>query len=427
MTVVNEPPTVATAASATPGTVTGTTSALTVLGADDEGEGNLSYTWSTTTAPGGAPAPTFSVNGSNAAKNTTVTFGAVGTYGLTATITDAGRLSVTSGVTVTVSPALTNIVVSPATGNMALLSTQTFTAVAQDQFGSPLTAQPTARGRPVRVSITTGGGGFFTAPGTPGSVTITATSGSIQSTANVTVYNDHPPTVATAATATLNPTGTTAAFSVLGADDDGESYLSYTWSTTAAPSGAPSPTFSVNGTNAAKNTTVTFGAVGTYHLTATIADAGGLSVTSNATVVVQPIATTIIAVSPATVTVESMGMQQFGVTCTDQFGKPFTPQANVVWSATGGGITSAGLFTAPGPSGSVTVTATSGSIQGTANVTVANAPPTVATVASATPDVIASTTAALTVLGADDEGESNLSYTWSTTTAPNGAGAAHSV
>ena len=96
----------------------------------------------------------------------------------------------------------------------------------------------------------------------------------------------------------------------------------------------------------------------------TITDALGLSTKSNVTFAVQPIATTIIAVSPATVIVESMGTQQFGVTCTDQFGKSFTPQANVVWSATRGSITPAGLFTAPGPSGSVTITVACGSIQG---------------------------------------------------------------
>ena len=43
---------------------------LTVLGADDGGEANLTYTWSPT-----GPAPlTFSANGTNASKNTTAIF-----------------------------------------------------------------------------------------------------------------------------------------------------------------------------------------------------------------------------------------------------------------------------------------------------------------------------------------------------------------
>ena len=45
-------PTVATAAAASPSTVTGTTTALSVLGADDGGEANLKYTW-TVMGPGG--------------------------------------------------------------------------------------------------------------------------------------------------------------------------------------------------------------------------------------------------------------------------------------------------------------------------------------------------------------------------------------
>ena len=51
MTVAPAPPTVATAAAASPSPVTGLTTALSVLGADDAGESNLTYTWSTTGTP----------------------------------------------------------------------------------------------------------------------------------------------------------------------------------------------------------------------------------------------------------------------------------------------------------------------------------------------------------------------------------------
>ena len=43
---VDEPPTVAQPAAANPNPVTGTTTNLSVLGADDGGEANLTYTWS---------------------------------------------------------------------------------------------------------------------------------------------------------------------------------------------------------------------------------------------------------------------------------------------------------------------------------------------------------------------------------------------
>ena len=84
-----------------------------MLGADDGGESNLTYTWSATSVPSGAVAPRFNVNGSNAAKNTTATFSKAGAYTLQCTIKDAGGLSVTSSVNVTVNAVLTTIVVIP--------------------------------------------------------------------------------------------------------------------------------------------------------------------------------------------------------------------------------------------------------------------------------------------------------------------------
>src|SRR5262249_16641679 len=66
----NRARTVAQAAAASPTTVTGKTTSLSVLGADDGGEANLRYTWTSS----GPAAVTFSVNGSNAAKTTVATF-----------------------------------------------------------------------------------------------------------------------------------------------------------------------------------------------------------------------------------------------------------------------------------------------------------------------------------------------------------------
>jgi len=94
----NQAPTVAAAATASPNPTTGTTSALSALGADDGGEANLTYTWATTGTPPGTVS--FSVNGSNAAKKTTATFSQPGSYALVVTIRDASGLSVSSGLTV---------------------------------------------------------------------------------------------------------------------------------------------------------------------------------------------------------------------------------------------------------------------------------------------------------------------------------------
>ena len=145
ITIVINPPTVATAATATPSTVLGTTANLSVLGADPDGESNLSYTWATTGTPPAAVA--FSINGTNAAKQTTVTFAAAGSYSFQVTINDLGGLSTISTVNVVVDQTLTSILVSPANTNVDAGSTQQFAATAFDQFGARWPPNPHSVGR----------------------------------------------------------------------------------------------------------------------------------------------------------------------------------------------------------------------------------------------------------------------------------------
>ena len=399
----------ATAAAATPATVTGTTTALSVLGADDAGESNLTYAWATTGTP--PAAVSFSANGSNAAKNSTATFSKAGSYTFQVTITDAGGLTATSSVSVTVNQTLTSIVVTPAAPSLASHATQQFTAAGFDQFGSAMSLGTTTWSTTAG-SITSGG--LFTAPYASASVTVTATSGSVSGTTVATV-TDGAPTVATAAAAApATVTGTTTALSVLGADDAGESNLTYSWATTGTPPAAVS--FSANGSNAAKNTTATFSKAGNYTFQVTITDDGGLSTTSSVTVTVSQTLTSI-TVTPATPALASHATQQFTASGLDQFGSAMS-LGTTTWTATAGSITSGGLFTAPYASASVTVKATSGSVNGTTVATVTNAAPTVATAAAATPATVTGTTTALSVLGADDAGEANLTYTWATTGTP---------
>jgi hypothetical protein len=138
----NQPPTVAQSASATPNPVNASATALSVLGADDGGEANLTYTWQAMTDPAGA-SPVFSTNGTNAAKNTTVTFNRAGAYTFLVTITDTGGPSVTSSVNVTVNQVITTIIVTPQAVTLANRAQQQFTAQALDQFSQPLAVQPT--------------------------------------------------------------------------------------------------------------------------------------------------------------------------------------------------------------------------------------------------------------------------------------------
>jgi hypothetical protein len=281
----NQAPTVAQAAAASPNPVTAMKTTVTVLGADDGGEAILRYTWSST----GPATVTFSPNGTNAAKTATATFTVAGTYTLTVTISDLGGLSVTSSVNVTVTAA------------------------------------------------------------------------------------NQPPTVAKAAVATPNPvTGKTTALSVLGADDGGAANLRYTWF-----SSGPAPvTISANGTNAAQNVTATFAQAGSYTFTVTIADVGGLTITSSVKVTVQQKLTTIV-VSPGTATVAVRQTLQFSAQAFDQFGVLLVTQPTFRWSLSGhGSVSSTGLYTAPRSTGGpYTVSASASGVKGSAKVTIVSSVP----------------------------------------------------
>ncbi|MGD0462391.1 MAG: hypothetical protein ABSB74_07870 [Tepidisphaeraceae bacterium] len=182
------------------------------------------------------------------------------------------------------------------------------------------------------------------------------------------------PTIAQAAAAAPNPvTGTTANLSVLGSESGTDAGLNYTWSVTAAPSGAATPTFSANGTNAAKNTTATFFAAGHYTFLATITDTNAQSVTSSVNVTVNQTVTTAL-VSPASAAVGEEGTKQFSALAYDQFGVVLATQPAFTWSVENGGglISSTGLYVAPDATGAATVMAASGSVSNTATVIISN-------------------------------------------------------
>jgi predicted acyltransferase (DUF342 family) len=97
----NQAPTVAVAAAASANPVIGLTTNLSVLGADDGGEGNLTYTWEAVTVPNFAWV-NFSNNGANASKNTAATFSGPGSYTVRVTIEDQYLVRTSSVVTITV-------------------------------------------------------------------------------------------------------------------------------------------------------------------------------------------------------------------------------------------------------------------------------------------------------------------------------------
>lgn len=175
-----QPPAIVTPANASPQTVTGTQTVLSVTATDDGGPVNLTYTWSVLGTP--PAAVTYSVNGTSGASATTVTFAQPGTYDFRVAIRDIVGNSVASDVRVTAVSAGANVTLAPATARLGLRDTVQFSATATDQFGQAM---------PVTWSLASGGGsispsGLYT-PSSPGTAVVEAACGTASQTASVTV------------------------------------------------------------------------------------------------------------------------------------------------------------------------------------------------------------------------------------------------
>jgi autotransporter-associated beta strand protein len=304
-----------------------------------------------------------SVNGTNAGQDTTATFSAAGTYAFTVTIADPGGMTATSTVNVTVNQMLTSITVGPTAVGVNAAAPQQFTATGYDQFGTALVNQPSFTWT-TNVGSISSPGGLLTASNSSVTGSVTATSEAVSGSSTVTV-TDNPPTVATLAAATPSVVnGTSTTLTALGADvDTGPGSLTYTWATTGTPP-APVAFNNVNGTNAGQDTAATFTAAGTYAFTVTIADPGGMTVTSSVNVTVNQTLTSI-TVAPASSGLGAAGSQPFTATAFDQFGAALGAQPAFAWSVVGAGIIdNSGDYSPPYTAGSATVVAANGSLTG---------------------------------------------------------------
>jgi hypothetical protein len=205
--------------------------------------------------------------------------------------------------TLTASPVLTTIDVSPTSASVQTGATQQFSATGKDQFGQPLSPQPTF------AWAASGGGsisssGLFTAGSTGGGpFTITASTGGVSGTASVTVTT--PPVLTSItvspASATVQ-TGATQQYMATGRDQSGQplsSQPSFTWSVSGGGSIGPSGLFTA-GSSAGGPFTVT-ATSGSVH--------GNASVTVTA-----PSQDFTISVSPASRTVSRGGTATYTVT-----------------------------------------------------------------------------------------------------------------
>jgi hypothetical protein len=375
VTAPNNPPTVATAAAASPNPVTASTTNLSVLGADDGGEVALTYTWATTGTP--PAAVSFSANGTNAAKNTAATFAKAGSYTLQVTIKDAQNATVASSVTVTVNQTQTTLSVSPASATVNINAAQQFTANANDQFGAAISPQPAFSW------VVSGGGtisasGLFTAGVTAGGpYTVTATAGSQNATASVTVtavFSSTKLTIAAATASSVENAGTPASAAI-------DNNAGTRWA--SAFSDPQWITFDLGSAKTATRVVLVWEAASgkTYKIQGSNDAAFGTSTDLY---------------SFTTATCGAARTDSLTLTTTGSF-RYVRMLGQVRCTGYGYSIWEARIYGASAPF---------------------SLPPTVAAAASASPNPATGVTANLSVLGADDGGELALTYTWAATGTP---------
>lgn len=225
-----------------------------------------------------------------------------------------------------------SVSISPSAASITAGTTQTLTATVTGSANTAVTWSSTGG----TVSST----GLFTAPSTPGNVTITATS-----VADPTKSASATLTIVAAPTAiavTITPAsvsvgvGASQSFSAL---VSGTTNGAVTWTVTGG-SITPAGLFTAPSTPGTVTVTATSVADSTKKASATI------TVTS----VAQPVA---VSISPASATLTAGATQAFSAVVTG------TAYTAVTWTTTGGSITPAGLYTAPSTAGSATITATS--------------------------------------------------------------------
>ena len=125
-----------------------------------------------------------------------MTFNRAGAYTFQVTITDAGGLTVTSSVNVTVNQTLTSITVTPSSVTLAYGTKQQFSAQALDQFVQPLAVQPSFTWSKVSGRGSISSTGLYTAPSRSGTAVIQAAAGGKSARATITIVSHLAPTSA---------------------------------------------------------------------------------------------------------------------------------------------------------------------------------------------------------------------------------------
>ena len=350
------------------------------------------------------PAVTWSATGGTVVAGLYTAGGTAGSFRVIATSTN-GHAD-TSTVTVTV-PAATvaSITLTPSSVSLQSAQTQQFAVSATMSDGS------TQNNSAVTWSATGGTvstGGLYTAGGTAGSFRVIATSTNGHadtSTVTVTVP------AATVASISLTPSSVslqsaqTQQFAVSATMSDGSTQTN------------PAVTWSATGGTVVAGLYTAGGTAGSFRVIAT--STNGHADTSTVTVTVPAATVASITLTPSSVSLQSAQTQQFAVSATMSDGSTQNNSA-VTWSATGGTVSTGGLYTAGGTAGSFRVIATSTNGHADTSTVTVTVPAATAASISLTPSSVSLQSAqtqqfAVSATMSDGSTQTNPAVTWSAT------------
>jgi uncharacterized protein YjdB len=318
-----------------------------------------------------------------------------------ATITaSSGTISGSATLTVTAA-VLTSIAVTPSPASVATGSTLQFTATGTYSNGTTQNLTTTASWTSSNTSVATVKLHTGLATGVAsGTATITASSGTIHGTATLTVTAALTSIAVTPATATL-AAGYTQQFTATGTYSDGSTQ---NLTNTATWTSSASSIATVNSGGLA---------TGVAQGTATIKATSG-TISGSATLTVTAPVLTSISVTPAAASIAAGYTQQFTATgnYSDSSTQNLTATANWTSSNTAVATIAGGGLAISLIQGSATITATSGTISGSASLTVTAAVLTSLSVSPANPSIAAGTTQQFTATGTySDSSTQNLTST----------------
>src|SRR5581483_10583189 len=306
-----------------------------------------------------------------------------GTVTITAT---SGSVHGTATVTITQDP-VAKVTVSPSSSTINASHTQQLTATLQDASGATITGRPVAwfSSNPSVATVSNTGLVSPTGANDSGTVTITATSGTASGTATVTIGQDPVASIhITPASSSIDATQTQQLTATL--TDSNNTTLTgrtVTWSSSDPTIATVSNTGLVTPTGANDSGTVTI-----------TARSGGKAANATVTITQDPVAT--VTLAPSSSSIAATQTQQLTATLKDAGGTVLTGRT-ITWSSSNTSVatvSASGLVSPTGlnDTGTVTITATSGTAMGTATVTITADPVTSVTVAPPSSSITTSQT-----------------------------------